>query len=105
MPAVCRSKSGTMTTTWSSRAIACMRSVVGPGNWLRQVEAIALLRLAEVLGVKKLFQTDDLRPAGGGITHEPFGAGDIGRHVSGRVILDEPDGEGEFVTSGLQSKV
>ena len=60
-PAACRSKIGTMRTTASSRASACIASVVGPGDRLGQIEALALLRLAEVRRVEELLQADDLR--------------------------------------------
>ena len=46
-----------------ARQRAACASVVGPGNRLRQVEAVALLRLAEVRRVEQLLQADDLRAA------------------------------------------
>src|SRR5262245_4074262 len=65
-----------------------------PGNRLRQVEPVTVLRLAEVLRIEQFFQTDDLRPAAGGVAHEPLGTDDVGRDVLGRMILDEAYGEG-----------
>ena len=47
----------------SSFASACIRSVVGPGNRLGEVEALALLRFAEVRRVEELLEADDLRAA------------------------------------------
>src|SRR5262245_24358538 len=66
----------------------------GPRNRLRQVKPIAFLRLAEVLRIEELFQTDDLCPATGGVAHEPFGPRDVRRDIGGGVILDEAYGEG-----------
>src|SRR5262245_2703424 len=64
------------------------------GNRFCQVKSSALLSFAEVLRIEELFQTDDLCPAPGSVPHEPFGPGNVGRDISGGVILDEADGEG-----------
>ena len=63
------------------------------GNRLGEIEAIALLRLAEVRRVEQLLEADDLRTAAGRLAHQPLGARDVGRGVGRRVILDEADGE------------
>ena len=47
------------------------------GNRLCQVEAVALLRLAEVERVEQLLQADDLRAAPGRVPHEPLGAPEV----------------------------
>ena len=64
------------------------------GNRLGQVEAVALLRLAEVERVEQLLQADDLRAAPGRVPHEPLGAPDDCSAASRiRVVLDDPDRE------------
>ena len=64
------------------------------GNRFREVEAIALLRLAEVRRVEQFLEADDLRAAPRRVTNEPFRSCDIGGGIVGRVVLDDADGEG-----------
>ena len=64
-----------------------------PGNRFGEIEAVALLRLAEVERVEQLLQADDLRAASGRVPHEPLGAPEVALRIRIRMILDDPDGE------------
>ena len=64
------------------------------GNRFCEVEAIALLRLAEIRRIEQLLEADDLRAALRRITNEPFRPRNIGGGIVGRVVLDDADGEG-----------
>ena len=64
-----------------------------PGNRFGEIEAIALLRLAEVERVEQLLQADDLRASPGRVPHQPLGAPKVALRIRVRVILDDPDRE------------
>ncbi len=63
------------------------------GNRLGQVEALAVLRLAEVGRVEELLEADDLRAAFGGVANQRPGTPQIGSWVVVGVILNDSDGE------------
>ena len=82
MPAVCRSKIGTMMTT-CQLARDRLHPLGGRArDRLREVEAVALLRLAEVERVEQLLEADDLRAALRRVANEPLGPRHIGRDSS-----------------------
>src|SRR5206468_13123962 len=64
-----------------------------PGNILREVEAVVLLRLAEILRVKQLLQADDLRAALRCLADLLLGPREIVGAVGGGVVLNEADRE------------
>ena len=64
-----------------------------PGNRFGEIEAIALLRLAEVERVEQLLQADNLRASSGRVPHEPLGAPKVALRIRVRMILDDPDRE------------
>src|SRR5205085_9927211 len=63
------------------------------GNGFGEIEPVELLRLAEVLRVKKLLQADDLRAATGGFTDLLFGPREVVPGIPSRVVLDQTDRE------------
>src|SRR4029079_5907351 len=60
-------------------------------NWLGDVEALALLRFAEVGSVEELLQADDLGTAGGSFPNAVSRAVDVGVGVGGHSLLDQSD--------------
>ena len=64
------------------------------GDRLREIEALGLLRLAEVRRVEELLQADhDLRAAAGGFADALDGALDVLRRVGGDRFLNQSDRE------------
>src|SRR4030095_8438992 len=62
-------------------------------NRLGQVEAIQLLRLAEVRRVEELLQADDLGALARGLAHQALSPRDVGVAVVAGAVLDDSDGE------------
>ena len=62
-------------------------------NRFRQVEPVALLGLAEVRGLKQLFQANDLGTLAYGFAYQSVGSLQVGGDIRRCVVLDEPDGE------------
>ena len=60
---------------------------------LGQVEAVGVLRLAEIGGVEQLFQADDLRPPASGLAHQTGAASQVGGGVRIGPILNDSDGK------------
>ena len=63
----------------------------GSGNRLSDIEALALLRFAEVRGIEQFLQADDLRSTASRFTHSLGSSLDICGCIGGYSFLDKSD--------------